>query len=265
LSEFSYTSKKGENQKTSVEELIDKASVLRIRQLGLQGSVAPFDLELREGDVLGLAGLLGSGRTEMARLIFGIDNADQGDIFIKGKKTAINSPRGAMMSGIGYCTEDRKNEGIFAELSIRENLILALQAKSGTFNHLSTKKQIEIAEELIKTLGIKTPSSSNEARQLSGGNQQKVMLARWLATHPVVLILDEPTRGIDVGAKLEIMEQILNLSKEGLGVIFISSEFEEVLRCSTKVAVLKDKAKIAELQGDEMTESRIMRTIAGGK
>jgi simple sugar transport system ATP-binding protein len=265
LSEFSYTSKTGDRQKTGAEALTDKASVLKIRQLGLQGSIAPFDLDVEEGDVFGLAGLLGSGRTEMARLIFGIDNADQGDIFIKGKKTAINSPRGAMMSGIGYCTEDRKNEGIFAELSIRENIILALQAKSGTFNHLSTKKQIEIAEELIKTLGIKTPSSSNEARQLSGGNQQKVMLARWLATHPFVLILDEPTRGIDVGAKLEIMEQILNLSKEGLGVIFISSEFEEVLRCSTKVAVLKDKAKIAELRGDEMTESRIMRTIAGGK
>jgi len=170
-----------------------------------------------------------------------------------------------MMEGIGFCSEDRKNEGIFAELSIRENIILALQARRGAFKYLTYKKQLEIAEELIKSLGVKTPSANNEIRQLSGGNQQKVMLARWLATNPILLILDEPTRGIDVGAKLEIMEQILNLSREGLSVIFISSEFEEVLRCSTKIAVLKDKAKIAELHGEEMTESGIMHTIAGGR
>ncbi len=266
LSEFNYSSTSGDKSKELDAAMAkDKVAVLRIKQLGLHGSIAPFDLELYEGDVLGLAGLLGSGRTEMARLIFGIDSAEQGDIFIKGRKTAINSPRVAMMSGIGYCTEDRKNEGIFAELSIRENIILALQAKSGTIKHLSAKKQLEIANEMIKSLGIKTPSAENEARQLSGGNQQKVMLARWLATQPVILILDEPTRGIDVGAKLEIMEQILKLSKYGLGVIFISSEFDEVLRCSTKVAVLKDKAKIVELRGEDMTESRIMHTIAGGK
>jgi simple sugar transport system ATP-binding protein len=215
--------------------------------------------------VLGLAGLLGSGRTEVARLLFGIESADQGEIYVKGKKANIASPRGAMMYGIGFCTEDRKNEGIFAELSIRENIILALQAKRGVFKYISTKKQFEIADEFIKSLGIKTPSASTEARQLSGGNQQKVMLARWLATDPIILILDEPTRGIDVGAKLEIMELILNLSRKGLGVIFISSEFEEVLRCSTRIVVLKDKEMIAELRGEEMTESGIMHTIAGGK
>jgi simple sugar transport system ATP-binding protein len=265
LSEFSYSSKGDEKQKAAAAALKDKGAVLRVKDLGLQGSIAPFDLELEAGDVLGLAGLLGSGRTEMARLIFGIDIADQGQIQIKGKKADIASPRKAMMAGIGFCSEDRKSEGVFAELSIRENIILALQARRGVFKYLSLKKQDETAEALIKSLGIKTPSANNEARQLSGGNQQKVMVARWLATDPSILILDEPTRGIDVGAKLEIMEQILNLSREGLGIIFISSEFEEVLRCSNRIAVLKDKAKIAELSGEEMTESGIMRTIAGGK
>ncbi|MCX7028209.1 MAG: sugar ABC transporter ATP-binding protein [Spirochaetes bacterium] len=268
LTEFSYTADSGAVRKASDEVAAkadaEKDAVLRVEDLGLQGSIAPFDLRLDSGEVLGLAGLLGSGRTEMARLIFGISSADQGEIFIKGEKASIGSPRGAMMSGIGFCSEDRKSEGIFAELSIRENVILALQAKRGMFRYLSKKQQLEIADELIKSLGIKTPSANYEARQLSGGNQQKVMLARWLATDPIILILDEPTRGIDVGAKLEIMEQILNLSRAGLSVIFISSEFDEVIRCSSRIAVLKDKAKIAELCGAEMTESGILQTIAGG-
>jgi simple sugar transport system ATP-binding protein len=265
LSEFSYSIKSDGKKVAAVKALKDKGAVLQVRELGLKGSIAPFDLDLEAGDVLGLAGLLGSGRTEMARLIFGIDSADQGEIRIKGKKADIVSPRKAMMAGIGFCSEDRKSEGVFAELTIRENIILALQARKGVFKTLSAKKQLALADELIKSLGIKTPSANSEAGQLSGGNQQKVMVARWLATDPTILILDEPTRGIDVGAKLEIMEQILNLSREGLGIIFISSEFEEVLRCSNKIAVLKDKAKIAELRGEEMTENGIMRTIAGGK
>ncbi|HWP69424.1 MAG TPA: sugar ABC transporter ATP-binding protein, partial [Rectinemataceae bacterium] len=265
LSEFSHTSTSDEKKTASAKAIADNDVVLSVRGLGLQGSIAPFDIDLKEGDVLGLAGLLGSGRTETARLIFGIDNADQGEVFIKGKKVVISSPRNAMMAGIGFCSEDRKNEGIFAELSIRENIILALQARKGIIRYLTTKKQLEIADTLIKSLGIITPSANNEAKQLSGGNQQKVMLARWLATDPIILILDEPTRGIDVGAKLEIMEVILNLSRKGMCVLFISSEFEEVVRCSTRVAVLKDKVKIAELRGEEMTESGIMRTIAGGR
>jgi galactofuranose transport system ATP-binding protein len=168
------------------------------------------------------------------------------------------------MAGMGFCSEDRKNEGIFADLTIRENIILALQARSGVFNYITPRKQLEIADEMIRSLQIMATSPNSRASQLSGGNQQKVMLARWLATHPIVLILDEPTRGIDVGAKLEIMELILDLSRKGIGVIFISSELEEVVRCSSRIAVLKDKAKIAELNGDEMNESSIMRTIAGG-
>jgi simple sugar transport system ATP-binding protein len=265
LSEFSFAMVRDDRKKESAKAGKDAKNVLQVKELGLRGSIAPFNLDLNEGDVLGLAGLLGSGRTEMARLIFGIDGANQGEIQVRGKKTNINAPRSAMLAGMGFCSEDRKNEGIFSELTVRENIILALQGRKGTFRYLPKKKQLEIADELIKSLAIKTPSANNEAGQLSGGNQQKLMLARWLATNPIILILDEPTRGIDVGAKLEIMELILNLSRQGMGVIFISSEFEEVVRCSTRIAVLKDKVKIAELSGEEMSESNIMHTIAGGK
>ena len=185
----------------------------------------------------------------MARLIFGIDGANQGEIQVKGKKTSINSPRSAMMAGMGFCSEDRKSEGIFAELTVRENIILALQGRQG---RLSLHPEEEAAGDRRRADQVPRPSRpparTTQAGQLSGGNQQKVMLARWLATNPIILILDEPTRGIDVGAKLEIMELILNLSRQGMGVIFISSEFEEVVRCSTRIAVLKDKAKIAELE-----------------
>jgi monosaccharide-transporting ATPase len=265
LSEFSFATTREERKKESVKAGKDTNNVLQVKELGLRGSIAPFNVDLSEGDVLGLAGLLGSGRTEMARLIFGIDGANQGEVFVKGKKMNINSPRSAMMAGMGFCSEDRKSEGIFAELTVRENIVLALQGRQGSLQYIPKNRQTEIADELIKSLAIKTPSANNTAGQLSGGNQQKLMLARWLATNPIILILDEPTRGIDVGAKLEIMELILNLSRQGMGVIFISSEFEEVVRCSTRIAVLKDKAKIAELGGDEMNETNIMHTIAGGK
>ena len=238
--------------------------VLKAEGLGLRGSIAPFDLTIGAGDVVGLAGLLGSGRTEMARLIFGIDTPDQGEISVGGKKTKIHSPRHALMAGMGFCSEDRKEEGILGDLSVRENIILALQGRQGAFASLSAKKQQQIADGFIAQLGIKTPNASTEVKRLSGGNQQKVLLARWLATQPRLLILDEPTRGIDVGAKREIMELILNLGSQGMALLFISSEFEELIRCSRRVAVLKDKKKFAELTGDEISESNIMRVIAEG-
>ena len=264
LSEFSYSSPAEERKAPTESKAASSGSLLKARSVGRRGGIAPFDLNLDSGEVLGLAGLLGSGRTETARLLFGIDRADCGEIEVMGKSAQVGSPHAAMMRGIGFCSEDRKNEGIFSELSIRENLILALQTKRGALRFIAPKKQLEIADRLIRELGIKTPSASGEAKQLSGGNQQKVMLARWLATEPKILILDEPTRGIDVGAKLEIMEKILDLSRAGLGLIFISSEFEEVLRCSDRIAVYKDKAMIAELSGSQRSESDIMRTIAGG-
>jgi simple sugar transport system ATP-binding protein len=264
LSEFSYATEHAAKKKEAPTARPD-VPVLRIRQLGLRGSIAPFDLDLSEGEVLGLAGLLGSGRTEMAKLIFGIDSANQGEVQVKGKRANISSPRAAMMAGMGFCSEDRKNEGVFGELTVRENIILALQARKGLLKFIPLKKQLEIADKLIESLKVKTPSAENQALQLSGGNLQKVMLARWLATDPAVLILDEPTRGIDVGAKLEIMELILNLSRQGMGVIFISSEFEEVVRCSDRVAVLKDHAKVGELRGQDLDERNIVRTIAEGR
>ncbi len=239
--------------------------ILKVENLGLKGSIAPFNLTMGAGDVVGVAGLLGSGRTEMARLIFGIDPADQGEVSIKGKKTKITSPRHALLAGMGFCSEDRKEEGILGDLSVRENIILALQGRQGAFASLSAKKQQQIADGFIAQLGIKTPNASTEVRRLSGGNQQKVLLARWLATQPRLLILDEPTRGIDVGAKREIMELILSLGNQGMALLFISSEFEELIRCSRRVAVLKDKVKFAELTGGEISESNIMRVIAEGK
>jgi len=264
LSEFSYASEQSAKKKEPTPRTAS-APVLRVRQLGLRGSIAPFDLDLDEGEVLGLAGLLGSGRTEMAKLLFGIDSANQGDMQVKGKPAKFGSPLAAMEAGLGFCSEDRKNEGAFGELTVRENIILALQARAGMLKFIPMKKQLEIADKLIASLKIKTPSAENTAQQLSGGNLQKVMLARWLATNPSILILDEPTRGIDVGAKVEIMELILNLSRQGMGVIFISSEFEEVVRCSDRIAVLKDHAKIGELTGPEVDERSIVRTIAEGR
>ncbi len=265
LNEFSSTRDKQERSNRSHLTGDDSKTVLDIRGLGLRGQIAPFSLKLQDGDVLGLAGLLGSGRTEMARLIFGIDSAEQGEIFVKGKRAKIHSPRDAMMVGMGFCSEDRKIEGIVADLTVRENIILALQGRKGIFSTITVKRQGEIADQFIKSLKIKTPSANTEVKRLSGGNQQKVLLARWLATDPTLLILDEPTRGIDVGAKVEIMELILNLSRQGMSVLFISSEFEEVLRCSNRIAVLKDKVKVAELAGSDMTEGNIMHAIAGGK
>jgi simple sugar transport system ATP-binding protein len=265
LNEFSSTREKHEGQKAGARSDDKTSTVFAVKNLGLRGSIVPFNLDFRKSEVLGLAGLLGSGRTEMARLIFGIDGADQGEIYVEGKKTKIHSPRDAMMVGMGFCSEDRKTEGLVADLTVRENIILALQGRKGVFSTISIKRQGEIADQFIKSLKIKTPNANTEVKRLSGGNQQKVLLARWLATDPKLLILDEPTRGIDVGAKVEIMELILNLSHQGMSVLFISSEFEEVLRCSNRIAVLKDKVKIAELSGNDMNESNIMRTIAGGK
>jgi simple sugar transport system ATP-binding protein len=262
LSEFDYASNGTRKKRNLALAAHDDAPLLSVKELGLRGSVTPFSLDLHKGEVLGFAGLLGSGRTETARLIFGVDHASQGGVSVQSKRIGLSSPRNAMLAGMGFCSEDRKNEGIFSELSVRENIILALQGSQGVLKYLSAQRQLEIADELIRSLGIVTPSAESAAGQLSGGNQQKVMLARWLATRPIILILDEPTRGIDVGAKLEVMALILKLSNEGMGVIFISAEFEEVLRCSDRIAILVDRAKIAELQGDDMTEANILHAIA---
>jgi simple sugar transport system ATP-binding protein len=239
--------------------------VLRVRGLGKAGVLERFDLEIHAGEVLGLAGLLGSGRTELASLIFGIEKPDQGEVAVQGQKVRLNSPLRALQSGIGLCPEDRKSEGIIEDLSIRENIILALQVKQGWLRNIPRARQEEIAERYIKLLDIRTPSAAQAIKNLSGGNQQKAIVARWLATQPSLLILDEPTRGIDVGAKAEIQKLILALSDKGMAVLFISSELDEVLRCADRIAILRDKAIVGKLSADQMDEQVIMRTIAHDK
>ena len=239
--------------------------VLRAHGLGRRGVIKPFDLEICEGEVVGLAGLLGSGRTEIAKLLFGVEPADQGVAHIDGRPMRLLSPRHAIARGFAFLPEDRKTEGIIPELSVRENIILALQASKGWVAALSRRKQEELAEHYIKALGIATPHAEQSIRNLSGGNQQKALIARWLASNPRLLILDEPTRGIDVGAKAEIQKLILELCRNGMAVLFISSELEETVRCSDRVAVLRDREKVAELSGEHVSENRILQTIAEGR
>jgi galactofuranose transport system ATP-binding protein len=244
------------------ENLNDQESMLSAKGLGLTGSLNAFDLELHAKEVVGVAGLLGSGRTEMANLLFGIDMPDTGNLSINGKKVNHFSPLDSLENGVALCPEDRKDEGVVGELTIRENIILALQARYGWFKFLNIQKQNEITQKYIDLLGISTPSTEQLVKNLSGGNQQKVILARWLATNPQVLILDEPTRGIDVGAKAEIQKLVLQLAEEGKSIAFISSELEEVLRISHRVVVLRDRKKVAEYPGD-VNDQTIIQTMAG--
>jgi galactofuranose transport system ATP-binding protein len=240
-----------------------KKPLLDVRGLGRRGSLQPIDLVVSEGELLGLAGLLGSGRTETARLIFAIDHADTGDLLLDGNRVSLGSPRDAMARRFGFCPEDRKVEAIVPNLSVRENIALALQASRGWTRNVSRDEQLALAERFIKALNIKTPGPDQPIRLLSGGNQQKVILARWLASNPRLLLLDEPTRGIDVGAKLEIEKLMQDLTGKGMAILFISSDLEETVRNSHRVVVLRDRRKVAELHGEEITEHNIMHAIAG--
>ncbi len=250
-------------RRSAVDADHEPETLVELRKLGREGSIAPMDMTISKGEIVGLAGLLGSGRTETARLLFGIDKPQTGEMLVEGRKVVFHSPRQAIREGFAFTPENRKVEGIVPHLSVRENIILALQARQGTTNTLSRKRQEEIAEEFIKVLGIRTPGPEQAVINLSGGNQQKVLLARWLATHPRFLILDEPTRGIDVGAKAEIEKLMHSLRDEGMAILFISSELEEVVRDSQRVIVLRDRIKAGELAGDEINQETIMRTIAG--
>jgi simple sugar transport system ATP-binding protein len=221
-------------------------------------------MQVRAGEVLGLAGLLGAGRTELARLLFGADRADKGDIVIGDKAFgAFANPRQAIAAGIGFCSEDRKLEGAVLSLSVRENLVLALQARQGMLRAIPMQRQRELAEEYVKALGIRTASIETPIGTLSGGNQQKVLLARWLATDPRLMILDEPTRGIDVRAKQEIMDYVTTLCKRGMSLLFISSELPEVLRCSDRMIVMRDRAACGEYRRGELDETTVLHAIAG--
>ena len=228
------------------------------------GTIKPFNLDIHKGEVVGIGGLLGSGRSELARCIYGADKANTGTLMVDGKQVKINQPIDAMNKGMGMLPDDRKAEGIIEDLSVRENIILALQAKRGMFRLLSRAQQEEIADRYIDLVQIKTASKETLVKQLSGGNQQKVILARWLATDPDFLILDEPTRGIDVGTKSEIQKLIVKLAGEGKSVIFISSEIEEMLRTCNRMVIMRDGQKVGELD-HELSQESVMKAIAGGE
>lgn len=225
----------------------------------------PFDFQIRKGEVNGFTGLLGSGRSESVRAIFGADQVTGGKVKINGRDVRISNPHDAMKNGIGYLPEDRKRDGIIADLSVRENIILALQTIQGMNRPIPRAKAEAFADEYIEALQIKTASQDTPIKSLSGGNQQKVILARWLLTHPQYLILDEPTRGIDVGTKLEIQKLVLKLAEEGMSITFISSEIEEMLRTCSRLIVMRDRKIVGELSGDELTQAQVMKTIAGGE
>lgn len=231
--------------------------------LGRKGAVEPFDLSISRGEVVGLAGLLGSGRTETARLLFGADKPDTGKLTFADGGESVYSPRDAIHQRIAFCSENRKTEGIIGDLTIRENIVLALQAKQGWFNTISRKRQDEIAAEYIRMLNINPPNPDHLIKNLSGGNQQKVLLARWLLTEPSLFILDEPTRGIDIGAKAEIQKLVLSLSHKGMSFVFISSELEEVLRVSDRIVVLRDRHIVKGISDKDMSQHTIMQAIAG--
>ena len=251
------------NQKrpyTGAGEIVYEAEALSSSE-----GVRPFDFAINKGEVNGFTGLLGSGRSESVRAIFAADRVTGGKVKVNGKDVKITKPKDAMEQGIGYLPEDRKGDGIIQDLSVRENLILALQVLKG-FNHpISRAESEKLADEFIDLLEIKTASKETPIKSLSGGNQQKVILARWLLTHPQYLILDEPTRGIDVGTKLEIQKQVLKLASEGVSVTFISSEIEEMLSVCTRLIVMRDRKIVGELKDDLLRQDVIMQTIAGGK
>jgi simple sugar transport system ATP-binding protein len=236
---------------------------LHARGIARKGVLSPVDLELRRGELLGLAGLLGSGRTETARLLFGADRADEGSVDIGGKPLSFSNPRDAIFHGIGFCSEDRKHEGAILPLSVRENVVLALQARQGMWRAIPFKRQQQLAKDYVEWLGIKTASIETPIGSLSGGNQQKVLLARWLATGPQLMILDEPTRGIDVRAKQEIMDYVSKLCRKGMAILFISSELPEVLRVSDRMVVMRDRKACGEYARGELDESSVLQAIAG--
>ena len=238
--------------------------IIEVEALQSNAGIKPFDFFVKKGEVNGFTGLLGSGRSECVRAIFGADRVLGGTVRKKGETIKITKPLDAMKHGIAYLPEDRKIDGIVGDLSVRENIILALQVLTGFFKPFTKAEANRMADEYIRLLDIKTASADTPIKSLSGGNQQKVILARWLLTNPEYLILDEPTRGIDVGTKIDIQKLVLKLASEGMSITFISSELDEMLRTCSRLVVMRDRKVVGELSGDELTQNTIMNTIAGG-
>lgn len=242
----------------------DEVPFIQAIGLGRKGAIEPIDLKVHEGEVVGLAGLLGSGRTELARILSGIDRSDAGELRIAGTPTRFRTPRQALSKRVAYSSENRRSEGIVDELTVRDNIILALQADRGWARPIPKRRQDELTQSYIDAFNIRPANPDALVRNLSGGNQQKVLLARWLAVAPRLLILDEPTRGIDVGAKAEIQKLVVNLAENGLSVVFISAELEEVLRLSHRIAVMRDRRMVADLENDDLTVDSLLSLIAEG-
>jgi galactofuranose transport system ATP-binding protein len=242
----------------------EEAPLLRAEDLTRGRKLRHVSLDVGRGEIVGLAGLLGSGRTETARAIFGADAVEDGAVYLEGRRLALHSPNDAIKAGLAFLSEDRKAEGIIPELSVRENLTLAALPALSKLGIVSRAEQDEIVARFMKRLGIKAASAEQKIRELSGGNQQKVLLARWLCKNPKFLILDEPTRGIDIGAKAEIQSLINELAATGLGVLMISSELEELVEGSTRVVVLRDGERAAELHGAEISQDAIIHAMAEG-
>ena len=242
----------------------DADFMLKAEHIGDASKIHDISVNVKKGELIGFAGLLGSGRTETAEMLFGATKTVKGDIYVDGEKILIKQPFDAIKADIAFCPEDRKRDGIIGDLSIRENIMLAVQSRKGFMKPMSRQEQTELADKYIKMLGIATPDCEKKAGELSGGNQQKVILARWMAASPKVFILDEPTRGIDIGAKAEIQRLMLEMCGEGVSVIFISSELDEIIRCSNRIVIMRDRAKVTEVDGASCTQKDILKIIAEG-
>jgi len=254
------------HERHEVEARADtREPVLSVRNLAAGRKVRDVSFEVRPGEIVGLAGLLGAGRTESVRVVFGADKPDSGTIDFADTENAIATPSDAIKAGMGFCSEDRKLEGIVPDMSVRENLTLALMPQLARRGIVDEARSREIVDRFIKRLGIRCAGPEQRIRELSGGNQQKVLLARWLCMNPKLLILDEPTRGIDVGAKAEILNLVRELAGQGLGVLMISSELEEVVEAASRIFVLRDGHTAAELKGDAVNEQSVMAAMAHGQ
>jgi simple sugar transport system ATP-binding protein len=239
-------------------------ALLSVEGLGRSGTLRPATFRIQAGETVGLAGLLGSGRTETMRLVFGATPADCGSVVISGRRVRPRSPRAAIRMGMGFCPEDRKADGVCPGLSVAENLLLVVQARRGWHRPLGLKKARAMVAEHVEKLQIKARDAGAAIETLSGGNQQKVLLARWLAADPELLLLDEPTRGIDVGSKFEVRKLIVELAKRGMSFLFSSAELEEVVHTCDRVVVLRDRAIVGEVSGPGLDEQTVMAMIAEG-
>ncbi|MFF3922850.1 sugar ABC transporter ATP-binding protein [Paenibacillus lactis] len=239
--------------------------VLEVKNISSKGKFENVSFSVRAGEIVGMSGLMGAGRTEMMRAIFGLDPLDSGEIWVRGKKVNIRKPDDAVKHGIGFITEDRKDEGLVLDFSVRENMALTNLFSFSSKGFISAKKELDFVDTLTKRLQIKTHTTETPARNLSGGNQQKVVIAKWIGIGPSVLILDEPTRGVDVGAKREIYQLMNELTERGVAILMVSSELPEVLGMSDRILVVHEGRISGEVSGENATQEQIMTLATGGQ